>query len=303
VKFVSPEKNVVKPLSVSGIRCPACANSTTTDLGVISYKAPENGWPATREIYECNRCGLLYLNHEISRDALIDSYEELPSDAWEDIAQRRDFELARREISRRHSRGRVLDVGCFRGDFLRSLPAQFERFGIEPSRAAREEAARRNVRLLGQSVEGSELEERFDAIVLMDVIEHVDAPAEVISKIAEWLAPGGHLIISTGNTGALPWRMMRLNYWYYIPQHIRFFNRRWFQWMADRLGLRLIAAHTFSHSRSAYGRRFVPERWYDFLRCTAFWATRRFHLPWPRMEAPGTPTWPDHLLVVLEAPK
>lgn len=283
--------------------CPACAHGATIGLGVIRYKTAENGWPASLKLFECGQCGLLYLDHEIPRDALVDSYEELPSDAWDDVAQRRDFELARREIHRCHARGRVLDIGCFRGDFLRSLPPEFERFGIEPSHAAKAEAERRNIRILGQSVESCELEEKFDAIVLMDVIEHLDAPTDVLAKISRWLAPGGLLIVSTGNTDAAPWRLMRLNYWYYIPQHIRFFNRRWFKWIADRLNLKLVATHHFSHSRSAYGRSFVPERWYDFLRCMVFSVTQRLGLPWPRMEPPGTPTWPDHLLVVLKAPQ
>lgn len=283
--------------------CPSCVNDATTRLGVVRYQPGENGWPSSQELYECGRCGLLYLDHQIARNELIDSYEELPSDTWEDIPQRRDFELARGEISRRHARGCVLDVGCFRGDFLRSLPPEFERFGIEPNAAAKEEAERRKIRILGRCVESAAIDERFDTIVLMDVIEHLDAPADVLTKLASWLAPRGHLIVSTGNTDALPWRMMRLNYWYYIPQHIRFFNRRWFEWMAGRLGLNLVAAHHFSHSRSAYGKAFVAERWRDFFRCGAFWATQRLSLRWPRIEAPGTPTWPDHLMVVLEAPK
>ena len=269
---------------------------------MIRYQADKNGWPPSQELFECGQCGLLYLDHQMVRDELIGSYVELPTDAWEDIPQRRDFELARGEITRRHAQGRVLDVGCFRGDFLRSLPPEFERFGIEPSTAAKEEAERSNIRILASSAESAAIGERFEAIALMDVIEHLDAPAEVITKLASWLTPGGHLIVSTGNTDALPWRMMRLHYWYYIPQHIRFFNRKWFQWMAHRLGLKLIATHTFSHSRSAYGRPFVAERWRDFVRCSAFWATHRLSLGWP-IEAPGTPTWPDHLMVVLEAPK
>ena len=233
---------------------------------------------------------------------MLDVYEELPSDAWADIPRRRDFDLARTEILRRHKAGRVLDVGCFRGDFLRSLPPEFERYGIEPSRAAREEAERRNIRIVGSSVESTVMDERFDVIVLMDVIEHVDAPSEVVQKLAGWLAPGGHLIVSTGNAAALPWRMMRLEYWYYIPQHICFFSRSWFEWAGCQLNLELVARHKFSHSRSAYGKSFVAERWVDFFRCCAFWATRRVSLRWPPRCAPGTPTWPDHLMVVLQAP-
>src|SRR5262245_34250051 len=283
--------------------CPSCVNDSTTRLGLVRYQTRENGWPCSQELFECGRCGLLYLDHQIARDKLIDRYKALPSDAWKDIVQRRDFELAGAEVRRRHTRGRVLGCGCFRGYFHRSLPPEFERFGIEPSRAAQEEAERRNVRILACSVESATISERFDAIVLMDVVEHLDAPADVLTKLAGWLAPGGHLIVSTGNTDALTWRMMRLNYWYYMPQHIRFFNRRWFQWIAERVGLKLAVVHNFSHSRSAYGKAFVAERWRDFLRCSAFWATQRLSVEWLRIEAPGTPTWPDHLMVVLEAPK
>ncbi len=283
--------------------CPSCANLTPTRLGVVHYETPESGWPPSLELFKCGRCALLFLDHRITRSALIDAYAELPADAWADIPRRRDFDLARAEIMRRCQRGDVLDVGCFRGDFLRSLPPEFERFGIEPSRAARKEAERRNIQIVGSSVEDAVIHKRFDVIVLMDVIEHVDAPTEVIKKLAGWLAPNGHLIISTGNAAALPWRMMRLDYWYYVPQHICFFSPRWFEWVAGKWSLKLVAARKFSHSRSAYGKSFVAERWKDFLRCGLFWASRCVGLRWPQRRAPGTPTWPDHLLVVLQAPK
>lgn len=84
-------------------------------------------------------------------------------------------------------------------------------------------------------------EQRFNLIVLSDVIEHLDNPALALENLASLLTPGGQLVISTPNaTAAGNFLRVLLHrppsvYWdhvaLYAPEHI--------QALCDRHGLRL----------------------------------------------------------------
>jgi SAM-dependent methyltransferase len=286
----------------SKLACPACGSFSARTVGLLTSHATEGFSATTGALAECPVCTLRFLQGGASEQSLMEAYEVLPSDAWDDILRRRDFDLSLREILRRHPTGQVLDVGCFRGDFLRSLPAVYQRYGIEPSRAAREIAASRNVQFVGTSIEDCETNgTKFDVIVMMDVIEHLPRPFAALEQIRGWLAPGGSLIISTGNTKSLLWRLTPLNYWYYIAQHVSFFNPQWFRWAANKLDLDVDSVQKFSHSRRAYGKFFVWERWRSLARSSIFWLRSRAGWYPNKSQIMGSAVWPDHILVVLSS--
>lgn len=223
---------------------------------------------------------------------------------------RYDFKLARNAILRNVPCGNVLDVGCFRGDFLSMIPEGYTKFGIEPSRSAREIAERRGITIIGDSIDRIEIDNPiFTIVTLLDLIEHLPFPFESLQKAIRLLAPRGLLILSTGNTDALPWRMMRLDYWYYFSEHVSFFNRKWFNWVAGKLNLEIDGMEKFSHFKSTTKQRFR-----QLLKCMAFYLlSRRFspcHFPKQLSilnsiagirqlaSPPQTNLWKDHLFVV-----
>jgi SAM-dependent methyltransferase len=229
-------------------------------------------------------------------------YAELPENLLDEIPARRYFDLALAEIRRGPPAATALDIGCFRGDFLALLPSSLQKSGIEPSRAARHRAEQRGIKIIGDTLDTAVVENgSFDLIFMMDVAEHLPDPFDGLKKISRWLAPGGRLIVTTGNSDALLWRLSRLNYWYYFPQHISFCNRRWFEWAARQLDLEIISLAKFSHSRRAYGKWFVPERWRQLAKSLILWGLARCGYRSKRFIARGDSTWPDHIFVVLRA--
>ena len=281
--------------------CPVCGERRPRALGAVASRSSDHGFSDGGELFECPNCFLLFLDKPARANDASEMYEELPANLLPESAGRRDFDLAL-EVTQAGARPlTVLDVGCFRGDFLQRLPDSVTKFGIEPSRAARQIMAERGIQLLGETIDtASAPDARFDFIYLMDVAEHLPNPLADIQKLARWLKPGGKLIITTGNSDALPWRLSRLSYWYYLPQHLSFCNRRWFAWAAKESGLRLVRSTAFSHSRRAYGKMFVAERWRQFVkiligRSSELLTGRRMF-----SHAVGTATWPDHIFVVLQ---
>lgn len=92
--------------------------------------------------------------------------------------------------------------------------------------------------------------ERFDAILLKDVIEHVEDDQSLLQSASDALVPGGAAVVATQN-------MLSLNYlvegtyhriflsekdWYgWDPTHLRFYTPRMLEGRLKKAGLRCIA--------------------------------------------------------------
>lgn len=100
---------------------------------------------------------------------------------------------------------RVLEVGCSNGRNITTPLARagFEITGIDIHLESIEYARRRtplaNARFLCQNLADLPAEERFDVIILSDVLEHVDEPAWLCRESMQHLAPAGVVLISIPN--------------------------------------------------------------------------------------------------------
>ncbi len=98
----------------------------------------------------------------------------------------------------------ALDVGCGAGllaEPLARLGASVTGLDAAPAliAVAREHSAARGLEIDYRAGELAELQDQFDLITCMEVIEHVADPAIFLSDLAKRLAPGGLLILSTPN--------------------------------------------------------------------------------------------------------
>jgi SAM-dependent methyltransferase len=150
---------------------------------------------------------------------------------------------------------RVLDVGCYTGDLLASLPKPICKFGVEPNVDAARTAKSRAIDILGSSIENVvKSRVTFDVVVACNVIEHVSSPSVFLAHLAAVVERGGTILVSTGDPESWFWKVLRSRFWHcYFPEHISFVGRHWCRRAGSQLGLKLESAVRFNYrGRSGY---------------------------------------------------
>jgi 2-polyprenyl-3-methyl-5-hydroxy-6-metoxy-1,4-benzoquinol methylase len=126
-------------------------------------------------------------------------------------------------IRRFQPSGRLLEVGCARGDFLRVAREAFTVKGVEPN----PELARDAMQFapIHQGLVEDEPGSGYDVAASFHVIEHTDSPRRFFAAMASRLAAGGIAVIETPDIGSLPFRVFRGRWRQFIPEHYYFFDR------------------------------------------------------------------------------
>lgn len=165
---------------------------------------------------DCPRCGLVYsatvleagYDHQRYRAAKAQaSFEALKrNEAYASLERIKSRYIVQRLADIRHgATGRFLDVGPGAGRLLDAARnAGWNTFGVELSpefaRVCREAGHHIVQGLFPDDLDASE---RFDAVSMLDVLEHLHHPVEAMAAARESLGPGGVLVIQVPNVESL----------------------------------------------------------------------------------------------------
>lgn len=136
----------------------------------------------------------------------------------------------------------VLEVGCGRG--VTGALVQERRgcrvTGLELNPVVARDAATRLHRVICGDAEEVEVDGRFDAVIALELFEHLVEPIPFLQRMAALLRPGGRVVLSTPNVGHYSVVAdLAAGRWDYLPigllcyTHVRFFTRHTLEeWLA-----------------------------------------------------------------------
>lgn len=133
----------------------------------------------------------------------------------------------------------VLEIGTGNGRVASALHARgCQVWGIEKDKSAAEQAALYCMNIVAADIEEVDLHDvmqgqLFDAILMLDVIEHLRHPEDVLRKLRDFLRPSGLLIASIFNVAhaAVKLRLLEGHFEYTSDgplhlDHLRFFDHK-----------------------------------------------------------------------------
>jgi len=271
--------------------CPLCGNQKlqpydsardTLSPELNRYLPPSHPrLPAINNVREkCLGCGLIFLSPRLDPPSLGEIYKLWYSYAYQAIFENAAL-LAQREYEFKHyhfpllrkvisATGRLLDVGCGSGIFLRiAREAGWETHGIELDPSATQ-WARDNYQLAVRcgTVDTALREgEQFDAITLFDYLEHTASPGSDLDQLIRHLSPGGVLCIRVPNQAGLQSHFMDAHWINYISNHLSYFTSDVLSHALSKRGLIVEYANAPNFQSQ-----------FDIIRQKIRWARARMHL-------------------------
>lgn len=267
--------------------CCICGTRDAEPVGVgedFEYRTSPDSFLAVR----CTRCGVVYLDPRPSMNELETIYpDDYHAFAFDEarfgiVYKARSRLEARRllkALSGLPSDARILDVGCgdgFHLDLLRqSGPNGWCLEGVELDHGAATIARQRGISVHQGRIEDADLgQSRFDAVMLIQTIEHLADPMRALKAIQRLLVPGGLLLIVTDNTGSLDFAIAKRRHWggYHWPRHWYLFNASSLKELATRSGFETVDISTMTSPvnwtysvRNALDDWGAPRRLVDFF--------------------------------------
>ena len=246
-------------------RCPFGSCDMLCDRKVIG-KGWDFEYHTTKdesEMVKCTHCDIIHPSRLPVSDALPVIYPQNYYAFSETTHENPLVRAVRRWVARRKGRvyrqwvrnpaANVLDIGCGDGRLLdilkQSCPAGWRYSGVDWSEAAAERIRAKGYEARAGDIEQLDLDdwsERFDLILMHQVIEHVRYPRSVLAKLRSLLKPGGILAIETPDINAWDYWVFRKRYWagYHIPRHFFIFNKTNFTALARELGYEVAAVRS-----------------------------------------------------------
>jgi len=127
---------------------------------------------------------------------------------------------------------RILDVGCGDGRFLQVLhdfgSREWELVGVDFDPLAVERCRARGFTAHQKRVEDMVAEDgTFDAVVMLQLIEHVEDPVAIARRVFALLRKGGIFVVETPNLAGWDYALFRKRWWghYHFPRHWNLFSR------------------------------------------------------------------------------
>ncbi len=196
------------------------------------------------DLYQCSNCGLIYQKplpklNDISSfyPSEYRNYLPIGSGVFSQLKKIKFRNQAKKLTKFFNKDSKILEIGYGNGELLMAFKdlGYQNLYGCDFSSAAAARLMDNGVQVKIANVEQEiPFAEKFDIILLNNVIEHFLDPIAVMKNCYAKLNPSGQIILFTPNTKAIEFAIFG-KYWagLHIPRHIHLFNKQNLQLIAD----------------------------------------------------------------------
>ena len=235
------------------ISCPLCGGKKYKVLFKLIKKRCNPQRPADTFV-RCISCGFIYINPRIlfPKQGISIKLNSSEKENIDSIAKNRlaSFELDEdlERIYEYKKSGNLLEIGCGTGAFL-SLASRmgFNVTGVEPRKEYAEYGATKYGLDIIQGLVGdprqciSLEDDKYDVVVLNEVIEHVLDINAFISAVKKCMKVGGLLYLTTPDVHSLYAFLFRVNWdQYHVCWHHHFFNKQTLKYSLNLYGFKVV---------------------------------------------------------------
>lgn len=215
----------------------------------------EDGTPGEYEISRCRACDFRLL----SRRPKPASMNEFYLDQYHVLTREKSFQITTflysisfgmrvrtllKALPKRPES--ILELGCGDPAFLlkveSKIPTARRIVGVDINFGSGALPPGSKVQLIKSEIEQLQVAEKFDTILMYEVLEHVSAPEKTLQAVKDLLNPGGTLVITVPNWKSL-WRKLFPRHWagLQVPRHLSFFEPKTLKLLLNRQGFEVIS--------------------------------------------------------------
>ena len=241
------EKPAAADLESRG-RCWVCGSAETTlfrgstipdKVTADAVAITDANYGATAAIFRCSHCGFLQCSDFAD---VLSLYEDMEDPEYELTAGPRTLQ-ARKLVELMEKfcpvPARLLDVGAGIGLLLSEAEKRgYQAVGIEPSHWLAGKASKAGLDVHRGVLPHPDVRGPFDAVCLIDVIEHVPDPVGLLRTIRAVMAPAGKIVIVTPDVKSVMARLMGRKWWHFRAAHIGYFDQTTLEKACHAAGLK-----------------------------------------------------------------
>lgn len=195
------------------------------------------------DFVQCRRCGLRYRLDLPTRGELLQLYESFAREYYlqhdkSEIDETLNHSERLRAIAPFRKEGRILDVGCSTGGFLKAAREEgWEPYGVDFSPTVAQACQADGLKVFpGTLPEAQYPNEYFDVVRLWATLEHVRDPFLCLKESHRILKKGGLALFSVPNGDCLMFKLLGGKYRYVCPEHLYYYSKRSLKALMARVG-------------------------------------------------------------------
>lgn len=210
-----------------------------SEINHDDFKITDSRYGMTLPLFRCKTCG--FLQADTGGHTIENFYAELEDQAYIESSVQREKQFyhllmkTKKYISAQ--KPKILDIGAGTGLLVKEASnLGWDAQGIEPSAYLSEKAKAAGLAVVQGTFPHEACSGPYDVIFLIDVIEHIEHPIDLVTALPRYLNKGGIVIMVTPNVSSLMAKCMGQRWWHYRIAHIGYYNKKTLTMLMQRDG-------------------------------------------------------------------